>query len=307
VDTDASQLAGPETVNATTRRDPWPGLAFLLLLALGAVLREPAPASAQSLAPDAMAMREIAYGPDPAQRFDVYLPARTEGAPTIFYVHGGGWRRGDKAMHGLIDAKQKRWTAAGAIVISTNYRMLPDTDPVEQARDIARAVAKAQDTVASLGGDPNGFALMGHSAGAHLVALLAASPSMIRQFGVKPWRASVLLDGGAIDTEATMQDRNLPLFDNAFGKDPAYWRAASPLAQLNARTAPVLAVCSSTRRDSCPANRRFLDKAARFGTRTQLLAKPLSHMQINRDLGEDNDYTREVEAFLRSVGVPLRG
>lgn len=298
-------------MNASRRR-PGPGLAFVLLLALGAVFREPAPAAAQTPASAATTMREIAYGPDPAQRFDVYLPdtassTQAKGASTIFYVHGGGWRRGDKAMRGLIEAKQKRWTAAGAIVISANYRMLPDTDPIEQARDIARAVAKAQDTVASLGGDPDGFVLMGHSAGAHLVGLLAASPAMIRQAGVKPWRASVLLDGGAIDTEATMQGRNPPLFDEAFGKDPAYWRAASPLAQLNAKTAPVLAVCASGRRDSCTANRLFLDKAARFGTHTQLLAKPMSHMGINRDLGEDNDYTREVEAFLRSAGVSLRG
>lgn len=293
------------TTNPGMRRPPWPGLAFLLLLALGAAFRQPAPAAAQATTSAAPAMQEIAYGPDPAQRFDLYLPSQVKGAPTIFYVHGGGWRRGDKAMRGLIEAKQKRWTAAGAIVISANYRMLPDTDPLEQARDIARAVAKAQDTVASLGGDPDGFVLMGHSAGAHLIGLLAASPTMARQAGVKPWRASVLLDGGAIDTEATMQGRHLPLFETAFGRDPAYWRAASPLAQLNAKTAPVLAVCASGRRDSCPANRLFLDKAARFGTRTQLLEKPMSHMEINRDLGEDNDYTREVEAFLRGVGVPL--
>lgn len=302
---DASQTARTQTVNTAPRRSPWPGLAFALLLALGVVFRQPAPAAAQ--ASTAPAMREIAYGAHPAQRFDVYLPAQAKGAAAIFYVHGGGWRRGDKAMRGLIEAKQKRWTAAGAIVISTNYRMLPETDPLEQARDIARAVAKAQAMVATLGGDPDGFVLMGHSAGAHLVGLLAASPKMAREFGVKPWRASVLLDGGAIDTEATMQGRNLPLFDQAFGDDPAYWRAASPVAQIDAKTAPVLAVCASGRRDSCPANRVFLDKAARYGTRTQLLAKPLSHMEINRDLGEDNDYTREVEAFLRSVGVALRG
>lgn len=291
----------------TMRRRPWPGLAFVLLLALGAAFRQPAPAAAQATTSAVPALQEIAYGPDPAQRFDIYLPRQVKGAPTIFYVHGGGWRRGDKSMRGLIEAKQKRWTAAGAIVISANYRMLPDIDPIEQARDIAGAVAKAQDTVASLGGDPDGFVLMGHSAGAHLIGLLAASPAMARQAGVKPWRASVLLDGGAIDTEATMQGRHLPLFETAFGKDPAYWRAASPLAQLNAKTAPLLAVCASGRRDSCPANRLFLDKAARFGTRTQLLEKPMSHMEINRDLGEDNDYTREVEAFLRNFGVPLRG
>lgn len=299
-------------MNATTRQRPWPGLVFVLLLALGAVLREPSSASAQTTAITGTAkhgdrVQEIAYGPDPAQRFDLYPPAQAKGAPTIFYVHGGGWRRGDKAMRGLIEAKQKRWTAAGAIVISTNYRMLPGTDPIEQARDIARAVAKGQRAVAALGGDPDAFVLMGHSAGAHLVGLLAASPKMLRRFEVKPWRATVLLDGGAIDTEATMQGRNLPLFEQAFGQDPAYWRAASPVAQLDAKTAPILAVCASGRRDSCPANRVFLDKAARYGTRTRLMEEPRSHMEINRDLGKDNDYTREVEAFLRSVGVTLQG
>ena len=84
----------------TARRRPWPGVAFVLLLALGAVFREPAPAAARTTAAIAPATREIAYGPDPAQRFDVYLPntplqAGMNGTPTIFYVHGGGWRRGE--------------------------------------------------------------------------------------------------------------------------------------------------------------------------------------------------------------------
>ncbi|GAA4802642.1 alpha/beta hydrolase [Lysobacter hankyongensis] len=291
-------------MNALGRKHPWPSFAFLLVLAVGALLRDPAPAAAQTT--DAAAMRDIAYGPHPRQRFDVYLPARPKGAPTIVYVHGGGWQRGDKAMRGLIEAKQRRWTAAGAIVISTNYRLVPDADPVEQARDVARAVGKAQALVADLGGDPDGFVLMGHSAGGHLVALLAASPAMAREFDVKPWRASVLLDAGAIDVVSRLDGGAPALFDNAFGSDPAFWRAASPLHQLQAKTAPILAVCASLRRDSCDDNRGFVDKARGLGGRAELLPKPLSHMQINRDLGEDNAYTREVEAFLRSVGVPLR-
>ena len=291
-------------MNALGRKHPWPSFAFMLVLATGALLRDPAPVAAQTA--DAAAMRDIAYGPHPRQRFDVYLPARPQGAPTILYVHGGGWQRGDKAMRGLIEAKQRRWTAAGAIVISTNYRLVPDADPVEQARDVARAVARAQAVVAGLGGDPDGFVLMGHSAGGHLVALLAASPAMAREFDVKPWRASVLLDAGSIDVVSRLDGGAPALFENAFGSDPAFWRAASPLHQLQAKTAPILAVCASLRRDSCDDNRGFVDKARGLGGRAELLPKPLSHMEINRDLGEDNAYTREVEAFLRSVGVPLR-
>lgn len=300
----ASSAEWDNAVNALGRKHPWPSFAFMLVLATGALLRDPAPVAAQTT--DAAAMRDIAYGPHPRQRFDVYLPARPQGAPTILYVHGGGWQRGDKAMRGLIEAKQRRWTAAGAIVISTNYRLVPDADPVEQARDVARAVARAQALVAGLGGDPDGFVLMGHSAGGHLVALFAASPAMAREFDVKPWRASVLLDAGAIDVVSRLDGGAPALLENAFGGDPAFWRAASPLHQLQAKTAPILAVCASLRRDSCDDNRGFVDKASGLGGRAELLPKPLSHMQINRDLGEDNAYTREVEAFLRSVGVPLR-
>lgn len=300
----ASSAEWDNAVNALGRKHPWPSFAFMLVLATGALLRDPAPVAAQTT--DAAAMRDIAYGPHPRQRFDVYLPARPQGAPTILYVHGGGWQRGDKAMRGLIEAKQRRWTAAGAIVISTNYRFVPDADPVEQARDVARAVARAQAVVAGLGGDPDGFVLMGHSAGGHLVALLAASPAMAREFDVKPWRASVLLDAGAIDVVSRLDGGAPALLENAFGSDPAFWRAASPLHQLQAKTAPILAVCASLRRDSCDDNRGFVDKARGLGGRAELLPKPLSHMEINRDLGEDNAYTREVEAFLRSVGVPLR-
>ena len=58
-------------------------------------------------------------------------------------------------------------------------------------------------------------------------------------------------------------------------------------------------MCASERRDSCAANRAFVDKASSFGTHAQLMEQPLSHAEINRLLGEDNAYTREVEGFMR--------
>ena len=84
------------------------------------------------------AIRNVAYGPDPAQRFDVYLPARAANAPVVFYVRGGGWANGDKTNPGLAD-KLAHWLPKGYAVVSSNYRMLPEAMPQEQARDIARA------------------------------------------------------------------------------------------------------------------------------------------------------------------------
>lgn len=283
------------------RRTPWPLVTFALLLACGAVLRPAAQTSATTPVALPAPMRDVAYGPDAAQRFDIDLPARATGAATVFHVHGGGWAFGDKA--GQVENKRARWTGAGMFFVSTNYRMRPVADPMEQARDVARALAEAQRVVARAGGDPDRFVLMGHSAGGHLIALLAARPDLVREAGARPWRATVLLDAGSVDVVATMTSPRgrIGLFRNAFGDDPAYWRTVSPMHQLAGKTAPILAVCASERRDSCSANRAFLDKAAGFGTRTQLMEKPLSHAEINRLLGEDNAYTREVEAFVRSL------
>jgi arylformamidase len=88
--------------------------------------------------------RDQAYGSDSRQRYDVHAPIDAAKAPTIFMVHGGGWRAGDKAMRSVVEAKVAHWTAQGYVVISTNYRMLPDADPLVQARDVATAIAFAQ-------------------------------------------------------------------------------------------------------------------------------------------------------------------
>lgn len=284
-------------------RQPWALLAFALLLGLGAALRPAAQpidapiTTAQAATP--APMRDVAYGPDPAQRFDVDLPARTRQSPTVFYVHGGGWAFGDKAWQ--VADKRERWTQAGAFFVTTNYRMRPVADPLQQARDVARALAEAQRVVARAGGDPDRFVLMGHSAGGHLIALLAARPELIREAGARPSRATVLLDAGSVDVVETMTSPRgrVRLFRNAFGDDPAFWRAVSPMHQLHGPTSPILAVCASERRDSCAANRAFVDKASSFGTHAQLMEQPLSHAEINRLLGEDNAYTREVEGFMR--------
>lgn len=296
-------------MNALPRRLPWPSFAFLVVLAFGALQREPAnaaDASVSAAASPAAIDADIAYGPHPRQRFDLHAPANPRGASTVFFVHGGGWRLGDKRQ--ALGGKAAHWTAAGAFVVSTNYRLVPDADPVEQARDVARALAAAQREVARRGGDPDAFALSGHSAGAHLIALLAASPRIVQEAGARPWRATVLLDAGAIDVVSTLESgRGKAIFDNAFGRDPAFWRAASPMHQLQARTAPVLAVCAAARIVACTENRAFADKARGYGGRAEVLPKPMTHAQINRLVGVDADYTREIDAFLRSAGLRLGG
>lgn len=244
---------------------------------------------------------DVAYGSDPRQRFDVYAPAHVERAPVILMVHGGGWRRGDKAMRGVVENKVGRWVTRGFIVISTNYRMRPDTAPLQQARDVARALAVAQRRAGEWGGDGKRFILMGHSAGAHLVALLSAEPALAQASGAQVWLGTISLDSGTLDVVQTMSSPHFPLFDQAFGDKPSDWLAASPLQQLSGRTVPFLAVCSSRRRDSCPQAEVFVRKAESLGGRGSVLREDLSHGEINQQLGLPSVYTNTVEQFMRSL------
>jgi arylformamidase len=186
----------------------------------------------------------------------------------------------------------------GLVFISTDYRLLPDEDPVEQARDVARAIAVAQDKAAAWGADRGKLILMGHSSGAHLVALLAADRALSANVVHWPWLGVVALDSGALDVVAIMQRRHPPLYDHAFGSDPAYWRSASPFHALTKATAPILAVCASRREDSCRQARQFVERARTLGVAAGVLEQNLSHREINQRLGEDPAFTAGVESFL---------
>ena len=246
-------------------------------------------------------IRDVHYGDDPQQRFDVYAPQHADHAPVILLVHGGAWAFGDKAMRNVIENKIGRWVPRGFIVISIDYRMLPQTPPLAQAGDVAQALAYAQQHARQWGGDPGSFILMGHSAGAHLVAVLSTEPSIGQRYGTASWLGTISLDSAALNVVAIMQARHLPLYDRAFGSQSGDWIAASPLQQLHQRIVPFLAVCSSQRRNSCTQAHNFVEKAVSFGTSASVIEQDLSHEQINERLGLDSDYTRQVEAFMRDL------
>jgi arylformamidase len=245
-------------------------------------------------------MSDVAYGNDSAQRLDVYIPAGAKDATVVFMVHGGGWKRGDKAMKGVVENKLAHWSKQGAIFVSANYRMLP-TDVLTQADDVARAIAFAQKNAAAWGGDPKKFVLMGHSAGAHLIALITSSQEIVSRNGMQRWLATVVLDSAALDVPAIMTRRHFDLYDAPFGTDPQFWRAASPIHQLTKPVAPVLVVCSSRRKDATAQAQAYVAKARSLGMTADVLSVDLSHGEINKNLGAPSAYTKDVDAFLRRV------
>lgn len=256
-------------------------------------------ASGEARQPETRVVHDVAYGSDPRQRFDVYLPPSPHDAPVIFMVHGGAWAIGDKTNPGVVEDKAAYWLPKGYVLISVNYRMVPEAGPLEQANDVARALAAAQRLATSWGADPHRFVLMGHSAGAHLVALLGADPALLSAAGAARPRGVVSLDSAAMDVVQIMEfPRHPRLYDRAFGENPRDWAAASPYHRLRSGALPMLAVCSSRRFDACPQARRLAQKAATLGTRVDVLPQDLSHAEVNRTLGQPSDYTARVSAFI---------
>ncbi|MGO7212496.1 alpha/beta hydrolase [Rhizobium ruizarguesonis] len=245
--------------------------------------------------------RDIAYGSHPKQRMDIYVPDGAANAPVIFMVHGGAWVVGSKSASRVVDNKVNYWLPKGFIFISVNNRLLPEADPLEQAQDVARALAAAQEKVRSLGGDPRRFVLMGHSAGAHLVMLLSADPAMARQFGATAWRGTVALDSAAYDVAEIMKSPHQRLYDRAFGTDPGSWQRVSPSAQIRPGAQPMLLVCSSPRRPSCAQAKGFDSSAGVAGVRAEVIPVAKSHAAINEDLGKPGAYTATVDQFIQGL------
>ncbi|CAN5495444.1 alpha/beta hydrolase [soil metagenome] len=257
---------------------------------------EERPIALQAILPGARKQTH-AYGANEAQRLDVYVPPNAHDAPILIMVHGGAWMIGDKANTGSVENKLKHWLSQGWIVVSVNYRMLPEAMAYAQAQDVAEAVRWVQGHAQDWGGDRNKIILMGHSAGGHLVALVSSKPEMVGQ----PWAGTVVLDAAAMQMSATMAGRHPRFYDQAFGTDPAYWAKASPMDQWTPKAVPMMLVCSTKRPDNpCDDARRFQVKAKAGGRQMPVLPQDLTHTDINRTLGLPGGYTAAVDGFIAS-------
>jgi acetyl esterase/lipase len=249
-------------------------------------------------------LKNVAYGHHAEQIMDIYFPskplAEKQPAPLIVMVHGGAWSIGDKNNTAVVKNKVEYWGKRGWIFISINYRLLPDATVQQQTQDVATALIYIQNHASDWHANPKQLVLMGHSAGAHLVSLLSTRPAWLTS-QPQAWRTTIALDSAAYDIEKIMQARHARFYDQAFGNQPSNWKALSPTLQLHQALPNFLAVCSTTRPDQpCIQAQQFVQQAQRLGTQAQLLALPLSHIEINRSLGKNNEYTEVVNQFIQT-------
>ncbi len=230
---------------------------------------------------------------------DLTLPRREVGcdpAPVVVYFHGGGYALGDKSQQ--VADKAALFTNAGWGFVSVNYRLSPL--PVQLGNssrvcypdaqsDAAAALAWLYAQAPALGLDRDRLLLLGHSAGAHLAALLSNDGRFLGAQGLPSAtvRCAVLLDTEAYDLEAMIAagGDEEQLYQNGVGTDPAVLRDASPLRHVKAGLPPQLVVTRG------PAARQ--GQAVQYtlslrdaGVRAQtLVVDPYSHAEVNRAVG----------------------
>jgi acetyl esterase/lipase len=143
--------------------------------------------------------RDIAYGENAAQRLDVYRPTETANAhslaahsnvassaqssvarPIIVFMHGGGWTDGSKGQYRFV---ADTLNARGYVVVTVGYRPYPEVLFPAFVEDGARAVQWVHQHGAEFGGDTSRLYLMGHSAGAHIAAMLTFDSQYLQAVG----------------------------------------------------------------------------------------------------------------------------
>jgi acetyl esterase/lipase len=185
-----------------------------------------------------------------SELLDVYLPRRpapTGGWPVLLAIHGGGWRRFDKAEYGQRIAA--RFVPAGYAVVAPNYELSAPGRPSwpESFQDVQAAVRWVRTTASAFGFNPEEIAAIGESAGANLATLLGTySPDS--SYGVSSGVQAVVAfstpaDLVRLDAESRWAGLSVAQF---LGGSPtqvyANYTAASPIDHVSAGDPPMFLV-----------------------------------------------------------------
>ena len=254
--------------------------------------------------------RDVPYA-EPAnsrQMLDVYAPAEGKDLPVIVWIHGGGWRRGDKAS---VQLKPAAFNERGFVFVSTTYRFVPEVTVKEMTGDVARAIRWVHDHASEYGGDGKWIVVMGHSAGAHLAALVCTDESHLKANGLSLdiLKGCVPIDVSMYDIPTQMatvtDEARKTAYRNAFGDDSAAHRDLSPALHVAAgkHIPPFLVLHCADRPESTAQSKLFAAVLQKAGIQAATFAgEGKTHTSISTDIGKPDDPpTLAIDKFLDDV------
>jgi arylformamidase len=177
---------------------------------------------------------DIPFGPSSDEILDIFTPDKAQGpAPVQVFIHGGYWRAFQARDFDFI---ARTVTAAGALAVVINYALVPAVRMAELVRQCRAALAWVQASIAGYGGDPQRIYISGHSAGGHLVAMMAA---VAPQPG-EPDTRGMIKAGVAISGLYDLEPIRLSYLQETLKLSEAEVAAYSPQLHPPARSVPLL-------------------------------------------------------------------
>ena len=172
---------------------------------------------------------DLAYGTDPKQRLDLYLPeSEVSNAPVFLFLHGGGFREGDRAHYGSVT---EPFVKSGVITAVASYRLTGSgAHYPDQPDDVKSAVKWLFENVGGYGGDPEALYVGGHSAGAILSADIGVDRAWLVEMGMpKEILKGIIPVSGPYDVRA----RGRPGEVYTYAPTPELREQASPILHVN--------------------------------------------------------------------------
>ncbi|MBC8868529.1 MAG: alpha/beta hydrolase [Planctomycetes bacterium] len=254
--------------------------------------------------------RDIAYTTheDEQRTLDLYAPAEGNDHPVAIWIHGGGWRRGDKLG---VQQKPAAFVEKGFVFVSVNYRFVPNVTVKEMTGDIAKAIKWVHDHAEEYGGSPDNLFVIGHSAGAHLAALVCTDDRYLKAEGLSlsNIKGCVPVDTAAYDI--ARQAKNIsPLrqttYTTVFGRNEDQQKELSPMTHVakDKNIPPFLILHVADRPDSRQQSEAFAKGLGEAGVKAKVVAgEGKTHTSINRELGlPDDKPTLALFEFLEQAG-----
>lgn len=276
-------------------------LAFIVsaLMAVSIGFSQPSPPYAFQVYTD------IAYydGPDAhptKHRLDLFVPEGLKDSPTLVFVHGGGWTSGDKSLYSFIG---RAFAQQGFVTAIVNYRLSPRVQHPAHIEDVARAFSWVHKNIAQYGGNPEKIFVMGHSAGGHLIALLALDEKYLRAHGLTLAAITGAIPISGIYDVTIDPPAPANIYRIVFGTDPQVRRDASPITHVGPNKPPFLIMYAQFDFPGFDAQaRQLLALLKQYGNDATVVEIPnRDHITVIAALGSPTDLaTQEILKFLRS-------
>ena len=254
--------------------------------------------------------RDIAYAEPKNERqmLDVYAPPQAKGLPVVFWIHGGGWQRGDKSE---VDHKPQAFVDRGYVFVSTNYRFVPKVSIKEMAGDVARSIRWVHDHIADYGGDGKTLIVAGHSAGAQLAALVSIDERYLQdqKLPLSIIKACVPVDGDTYDVPLqidTVEQRRKDIYAWKFG-DLERQQDLSPVTHVakGKGIPPVLVLHVADHPETQAQSQRLAQALRDAGYSAKTFGEEgTDHVALNADLGKPND--RPSQAMFKFFAEALK-